>query len=215
MKLGVDDQARIWLNEQPLGHHTGWRPARRIPGLVALLRPGRNVIAIEAENVATPVPANPAGLLVGFLLTSADGVTASFGSDAEWRVGDVAEEGWRDTGFDDSRWPVARVLAEAGATPWGQVSLGPPTALRPFAAGTADGKLRVTYLPLGEPIRLEALQPSGVYRADWIDPRSGREIPLSAPEVASDGSWATPPPPERARDWVLVVREAGASAGDR
>jgi hypothetical protein len=47
--LAVDNRAGVIVNGKPLGIFEGWKPLTR-KEIGPLLRPGRNVIAVEANN---------------------------------------------------------------------------------------------------------------------------------------------------------------------
>ncbi|MFF3884315.1 alpha-L-rhamnosidase [Streptomyces sp. NPDC001914] len=96
--------------------HEDWRrPA--VVDVLGRLRPGRNVLAVEAANATV----GPAGLVGVLTLTDASGERRVV-TDASWRATDAKPAGdWRGDGFDDSGWPAARVAAAWGAGPWGRV----------------------------------------------------------------------------------------------
>jgi hypothetical protein len=63
--------------------------------------------------------------------------------------------GWTDPGFDDSAWPQALDLGEAGAPPWGELRVRPiplwkPTQLQPFLGVAAQGGEMVATLPFNQ-----------------------------------------------------------------
>lgn len=63
------------------------------------------------------------------------------------------------------------------------------------------GKIYAVYLPMGGEVTLKLA--SGVYRAEWFDPRNGRITPLA--DVRSTGSWTSPEPPDGRGDWALLL----------
>ncbi|MFA6046896.1 MAG: DUF4038 domain-containing protein [Phycisphaerales bacterium] len=83
----------------------------------------------------------------------------------------------------------------------------PKDFMKPFCAGV-PGKLRVVYLPKGQPgwaqpARVRALEPGVRYRARYVDPITGEsEPPLDVTPV--NGEWPLPHPPIL-QDWVLLL----------
>jgi hypothetical protein len=88
----ADDRATVTVNGRTVGAVAGWATACRVPAGKLGLRPGRNVIAIEAFNHA-----GPAGLLVRLVWTggaSTSSATASTGSATASGV-IVTDRSWR------------------------------------------------------------------------------------------------------------------------
>ncbi|MEY2248642.1 alpha-L-rhamnosidase [Streptomyces sp. BF23-18] len=91
------------------------RPA--VVDVLGRLRPGRNVLAVEAANATV----GPAGLVAVLTVSTASGERRTV-TDASWRTTDAKPaDDWRGDGFDDSGWSAARVAAAWGAGPWGRV----------------------------------------------------------------------------------------------
>ncbi|MGQ4380329.1 alpha-L-rhamnosidase [Streptomyces sp. SAS_267] len=91
------------------------RPA--VVDVLGRLRPGRNVLAVEAANATV----GPAGLVAVLTVSTASGERRTV-TDASWRTTDAKPaDDWRGDGFDDSGWSAARVAAAWGAAPWGRV----------------------------------------------------------------------------------------------
>lgn len=91
------------------------RPA--VVDVLGRLRPGRNVLAVEAANATV----GPAGLVAVLTVSTASGERRTV-TDASWRTTDAKpSDDWRGDGFDDSGWSAARVAAAWGAGPWGRV----------------------------------------------------------------------------------------------
>jgi hypothetical protein len=88
------------------------------------LKPGRNVLAVTAENGATEP--NPAGFIGRLAVVLADGRRIDLASDDRWRASRRPDEGWQNVGFDDRAWPAAMKVAPHGAGPWGRPA--PPDA---------------------------------------------------------------------------------------
>ncbi len=49
LQIAADDRFKAFLNGQPVGSHSGWKPAEEY-NVSSLLRPGKNVLAVLAEN---------------------------------------------------------------------------------------------------------------------------------------------------------------------
>ena len=79
--------------------------------------------------------------------------------------------------------------------------------LTPPRCGTIDAELYIVYIPRGNAAReLEISIAPAAYQANWLNPRSGKNIPLGAAAPSGIRCWAIPPRPKPAdKDWVLVV----------
>ncbi len=114
-QITADDTYRMWLNEEEIAESAdvdGWRTPE-IVDLLPHLQAGTNCIAVEAHDVASAE-----GLLFEAHIVWPGGVLAIL-SDGSWKATDAGEGGWKDPRFDDGDWPVAEVIAGAGAEPWG------------------------------------------------------------------------------------------------
>jgi len=115
----ADDQCESFLNGQRLGQVEDWRRVAEY-SIEKMLMPGRNVLAIRAENRAAPVTSNPAGLIASVQVQLKSGQRLRFVSDGAWRASRTPQPGWETSGFDDTAWPPARVSAAYGGGPWGK-----------------------------------------------------------------------------------------------
>jgi HEAT repeat protein len=93
-----------------------WNRPQRID-VSPLLRPGRNVVAIEAVNTV----AGPAGVIVALEVETADGRQIRLLSDESWKCSNALASGWRDPDFDDRKWQAAHRVGEHGMPPWGAI----------------------------------------------------------------------------------------------
>jgi putative heme-binding domain-containing protein len=116
----ADNRFVLFVNGQEAARSDDWTAPVWVD-LKPYLQPGRNVLAVEAQNED-----GPAGLLLRFLLRTADGKSLSFGTDASWKVSDRLEKGWEEPGFADAAWAAAAVLGPHGMPPWGDVLAGQP-----------------------------------------------------------------------------------------
>ncbi len=114
----VDDRGTLWVNgEGPLDVAQHRESTSRYD-VGRLLRPGRNLIAVEARNAV-----GVAGAIVRLVITMADGTTTVVNSDETWRVAKTAAPGWTGPGFADDAWVAARLVGSAYAAPWAEMSV--------------------------------------------------------------------------------------------
>jgi hypothetical protein len=174
------------------------------------VKAGKNMLAIAAENVAAPVPKNPAGLLCCLQVTFGEGKQIEIRSDALWRCARQETKGWESAGFDDHGWVAAKVVAKCGQVPWGLLKAD--TSLAVFAAGI-PGKVRVVYVTMAVPVRVAELEANVRYRARLFDPVSAKETDLGEAVADAGGGWVTPTLPTGTEDWVLVLENKYGSRG--
>src|SRR5262249_13362589 len=151
--------------------HLGWQPAQEYD-VSSLLRPGNNILAVQAENVKAPVQLNPAGLICGLAVRTQGGGMVEIGSDSNWRSAEKEEPNWTGKNFDDQRWPSALTIAKYGDAPWGDLGLDDSYTV-PYAAGI-PGKVRVIYIPKDEAATLNQLEAGVSYRARFFNPQDGK-----------------------------------------
>lgn len=114
MNVGVDNQAEIFLNGNPVGTAAGWNPLTRLQ-VASALQPGQNVLTVRGTNSAP----GPAGLLLDLKVTLKDvAKPVLVVTDAAWVA--TKDEGvdWKD-GKGEKPWPAAAVVAQNGGLPWG------------------------------------------------------------------------------------------------
>ncbi|HET6250547.1 MAG TPA: DUF4038 domain-containing protein [Tepidisphaeraceae bacterium] len=203
----ADDKCTVWLNGAELGTHAEWKTLLH-PGAVAKnLKPGKNVVAIRAENLASKVTKNPAGLVCALSIELEDGKTLTISTDAEWRAADAEAANWQQPGFDDAKWPAVKIIAPFGAGPWGKIEQG-PTADQydvPYAFGIPDG-VRFVYVPEPRAIALRNLKPRTEYAGFYFDPSNGKRADVG--RLAADAMGGiTLAPPAGDHDWVLVLED--------
>jgi hypothetical protein len=202
LRLTVDDKFIAYLNGERLGSHNMWRSFREF-NVTKRLQPGRNVLAVRAENTAVP-HANPAGLLCSFEIIHSGGRVDVL-SDTSWRVATAEQPGWTNFVFNDSMWEHPKVAAKYGDKPWEKI---PDPAHQnytvPYAAGIARN-VRVIYLPLSRRAVVRQLERELHYEALWFDPVSGVETKVG-PVSPDRGEWISPVPPQPDQDWVLILR---------
>ena len=117
----ADDSFRFVINGsmalQSRGNE-GWKLARSMD-VTDRIKPGVNQLRVEVQN-ATP---GPAGLIAKLRVTTRDGKTITYVTDAEWRSTNKPGANWHNREIDASQWPAARVVGEFGVAPWGKVKL--------------------------------------------------------------------------------------------
>lgn len=173
MSLTADNDFVLHVNGRQVAKGTGgdedWRKVKTVD-LSKLLKPGRNILAIEAINGGDGP--NPAGL-IGRVVIKYDGAEAqSQAIDTTWRSTDKPGEGWQGREFDDSTWkPVAR-LASYGQGAWGAFE------------GGAQVRRRFTVPNMqADPYRGEFDVP-----ADWLG--NGKRVMLECEGIAPEPAGA-------------------------
>jgi alpha-L-rhamnosidase len=114
--ITADDQFQLFVN----GREAGKGDDRDEPGKLeigALLKPGKNVLAVVARNVGN-VP-NPAGLVGKLKVMFEQGDAFTLDTDESWKSATNAPDGWKALADDDSGWTTAKPLGEYGMQPWG------------------------------------------------------------------------------------------------
>jgi len=113
--VGVDNTAEVFVNGERAGMFEGWKPLARVD-IAHLLRPGRNVIAVEANNMA----ASPAGFLG--LLKLPGRAPVLFDANTKSAKSGNGTDDWMSPAFDDSSWVPAAGLTPTDWGPWGRIS---------------------------------------------------------------------------------------------
>ena len=113
LRANADNTLRAFVNGTLVGEWTDWRVGTGRFDVGRWLRPGRNVLAIEASNAD-----GPAGLIAGWKVALRDGRSLQGGTDASWRCSIEAPPGWESPAFAAEGWSSARELGPASVTPW-------------------------------------------------------------------------------------------------
>jgi hypothetical protein len=126
-----DTHVKIYVNGEQIGEQFARRnlSAPVNPKLLAVydikphLRPGDNVIAVDAHGYGTMNaelepggPPRSGGFHLYGEIRDASGKTQPIGSDASWKVNVRQEDGWTRAGYDDRGWPAAK--ADPKPTVW-------------------------------------------------------------------------------------------------
>jgi hypothetical protein len=202
--VSADDRFTAYLNGEQIATHAGTGTVATID-ISSKLQVGRNVLAIEAENLSAPVAANPAGLLANAQIQLADGNSAVIDTDTSWRssMDPLTDDKWTSINFDDRAWMPAKVLGKYGCSPWG--AFAKATTYGPYSTGISD-KVRIIYVPESRPVRVTHIDDKHNYRAQVFDPRNGNltNLPSIHPD-SNSGGIATKPASIQSDDWVIVV----------
>jgi alpha-L-rhamnosidase len=124
--LGGPGAATVYLNGQRVAHfeaHMEVNIGARVTAIdvTRALKPGRNVIAIEAlrgpevgssGNSRREVQLTAGRILAAKIVPALEGIDAPplVISDAQWKTAEKAATGWQDAAFDDSKWEPADSL---------------------------------------------------------------------------------------------------------
>ena len=101
----VDNQLDLYIDGahvSGLSHANTWAVADTVR-----VAASAQVIAIKGADD---------GVSAGILASGADSIT-----DGSWKCTNKFYVGWADEGFDDSRWPAAKVVGPHGIPPWKKI----------------------------------------------------------------------------------------------
>lgn len=202
LRLGVDDRLTAYVNGVLVGSHRGWKPYQQF-NVASLLKPGKNMLAILAENVKASVPSNPAGMICDLEIVYANGLRTHVVSDASWRCSQQEAPGWTGVDFADQGWRTAMLVGANGDAPWGSLDSTDAFTV-PYAAGI-PGEVRVIYVPLPRPITVHGLEPALRYRAFYFNPTDGASNEFGVERAQANGTWMLPAPDYASPDWVAVL----------
>ena len=111
VEVAGDNRFMLYVNGQSVGSGDNWQEFKRFD-IAKLLKPGMNVVAIEAAN-----DGGPAGLVVRSEIKDTGGVPTDIASSDAWKFSNKPEDGWRDASFGDAKWAKAITLGALGKTP--------------------------------------------------------------------------------------------------
>jgi alpha-L-rhamnosidase len=117
-EITADDQFHLFVNGQEAGKADNWKAPVKI-SIGAFLKPGKNVLAVEASNVGNAP--SPAGLICKLKVAFDQRAPVLLGTDDTWKCATNAEDGWNLLTFNDGPWATAKPLGEYGAQPWGSI----------------------------------------------------------------------------------------------
>lgn len=206
LRMSADDRFAAKLNGRSIGSaRTGaesWRNARQFDDLVPLLKPGKNVLAVEAENLPSS-GTNPAGLIARLEIQFGDGSSMNLMTDQDWKAARNDASRWDTDEFDDQGWASAQVVAKYGDGPWGDFDQSMTNELFGPQSTGIPGKVRLIYVPEGKTVQLHQLGKAARYSATAFDPVTGGKHTLS-PIATDENGESTCPAPEN-HDWVLIL----------
>jgi alpha-L-rhamnosidase len=110
LAITADDEFTAYVNGKPAGD--GRFPVVSELKIADSLRPGRNVIAVKANNLG-----GSAGVIAKLTLHSAGG-ERTLVSDASWKAAEKSAPGWETPEFNDKAWQAAKQVARFGELPW-------------------------------------------------------------------------------------------------
>lgn len=112
--ITADDKLVVYANGDKVGE--GCRKEHgRCFDATHLVRPGRNVVAVEVENGGR----GSAGLLAKVELQFADGTRETLTTDDAWMAAQEGGETWNELEGPGAEWESAEVLGPVGMDPWG------------------------------------------------------------------------------------------------
>lgn len=114
--LAADDRCRLWVNGTQASASSPAADASQYileQELTEKLRPGRNVLAVDATNDAD----GPAGFAAKVLVVLSDDRQLTLATDAQWKGSPTGGSNWQRPDFDDSQWAAAREVAPVGTPP--------------------------------------------------------------------------------------------------
>ena len=123
--IAADDKFRLWLNGAKVSENApeeyAWRRAYEVE-LTEKLKPGRNVLAVDADNEKP----SPAGLAIKLVVELTDGKRMSWITDETWKVTVKPAPGkpFFADDLDDRQWAAAAVTGKVGMPPWGVPQTG-------------------------------------------------------------------------------------------
>lgn len=117
--ITADNLFALYVNGKFAGqghaNPNNWSRAVRLD-VTAMLKPGKNVLAVEAINTAP----GPAGVILKLVGELADGRQVTFTTNPDWFATDKLVKGWQLPAFDDTHWWQVKVLGSYGTAPWGK-----------------------------------------------------------------------------------------------
>jgi putative membrane-bound dehydrogenase-like protein len=104
--ITCDNAFVLYINGKEIGRGNEWKDGKVFDVKPHLVR-GKNVIAVRATNEG-----GPAGLVAWLVRLTKPGNHYTVLTDGSWKCSKEAPEGWREAGFDDSKWSSPKVLSE-------------------------------------------------------------------------------------------------------
>ncbi len=122
LMVTADDSVRVWINGRRVGvgqpEMRNWRTVN-YHLVAALLRPGRNILALEATGKR-----GVAGVMATLRISLRDGTVLDVVTDNTWKTSPaLADDSWRHPDYDDTNWTHATAHAAFGEAPWNESRL--------------------------------------------------------------------------------------------
>jgi len=112
--VGADPKCDVYLNGEKVAESsTAIVPQDR--DVTALVHPGENVLAAQANH---PRAGTPAGLIGAVKIEFESGDPLLVQSGNQWRAIAKVEPGWEKPGYFDAAWQAAKELGAYGMAPW-------------------------------------------------------------------------------------------------
>lgn len=118
-----DNHAIVYLNGKQAARNDEWA-SPSVVDVEKVLRPGKNVLAVEAWN-----DNGPAGLFVFVQIKLADGRMINVATDKTWRFTRQRRDGWQSSDHDAKPYQAAAVVAKLGEGSWGRVLASPSVSV--------------------------------------------------------------------------------------
>jgi len=167
LAVSADNQFTAYVNGTKVGSGDEWQAFPKFD-IKANLKPGVNVVAIEAKN-----DGGSAALLAELDFATEEGTRSKVVTDKTWQAGTGADTGWQTANFNaGANWVAATSLGKLGIQPWGNIAA---------ATATSSGKVAtpaeaITVLDGFKVELLRSAQPGeGSWVAMTVDPK-GRLI---------------------------------------
>ncbi|MFA6174119.1 MAG: glycosyl hydrolase [Kiritimatiellales bacterium] len=123
--MTADNNFEVWVNGKRIGSGDKWESGC-VMSIGAQLKPGENIIAVEADN--TTGDPSPAGLIAAVKIKYRDGRTQELCTDAAWEAAKTVSGNWKTGTASAPEWIAARELGALGIAPWGEVEEMPAGA---------------------------------------------------------------------------------------
>lgn len=212
LRIAADDQFTARLNGEfvgasPRSEKDTWKIGRQYDNLAAWVRPGTNVLAVDAENQPTAKPntPNPAGLIARLEIHFRDRTAMEVVTDGNWTCGTNRFDGWTANPLEAAGWTKVAVIAAYGDKPWKRFDpLNNDDVFGPQSAGI-PGVMRIIYVPESDPVLVNHLESGVTYQARYFDPITGDNSAVGSIRPDGSGRWKCVPPPDCHHDWVLVL----------
>ncbi len=112
IRITADNVMTLYVNGKRIGDHHAWETLAEYD-IAQSLRPGRNVLAVEALNED-----GPCGMVAGLTITYEGGKRDAVLTDDQWRASADAQGDWTAPDYEDAAWVKAKVVGNYGDAPW-------------------------------------------------------------------------------------------------